>query len=119
MRSLFQPAYILIVMGAAPILFLSGCGQSAPAPSESSTAAATDSAGHNHEGWWCTEHGVPEEECAQCDSSLVAEFKEKGDWCEEHSRPESQCFICSPKRAEKFAARYVAKFGEEPPERTE
>ncbi len=120
MRSLSPPVCALVVMGAASVLFLSGCGQSDSAPTTSSTAADGEStAGHNHGGWWCTEHGVPEEECAQCDASLVAAFKEKGDWCEEHSRPESQCFICSPKRAEKFAARYVAKFGEDPPERTE
>jgi len=75
--------------------------------------------GHNHNGWWCVEHGVPEEECALCDTSLVAAFKEKGDWCEEHQRPDSQCFKCDPKRAEVFVARYVAKFGEQPPAPTE
>ncbi|MEW4527264.1 RND transporter [Maioricimonas sp. JC845] len=74
---------------------------------------------HNHNGWWCVEHGVPEEECALCDTSLVADFKEKGDWCDEHQRPDSQCFKCDPKRAEVFVARYVAKFGEQPPAPTE
>lgn len=74
---------------------------------------------HDHGGWWCAEHGVPEEECALCDVSLVAEFKENGDWCEEHSRPDSQCFECNPENLTKFAARYEAKFGEQPPKPTE
>jgi cobalt-zinc-cadmium efflux system membrane fusion protein len=72
-------------------------------------------AGHTHEGWWCKEHGVPEEVCAQCDSKLVADFKVKGDWCEKHNRPESQCFICHPEKEAEFAALYEAKFGEQPP----
>ena len=71
---------------------------------------------HSHGGWWCVEHGVPEGECARCDSSLVAKFKEAGDWCKEHNRPESQCFICSPKRFDKFVATYEAKTGHKPPQ---
>ena len=74
---------------------------------------------HDHGGWWCNEHGVPEDECALCKTSLVAEFKAKGDWCDEHSRPDSQCFECHPENFEKFAARYEAKFGEQPPKPTE
>jgi len=118
MRSLFQPVCALIVMSAASVLFLSGCGQSDSAPSASSTAESESAPGHNYAGWWCTEHGVPEEECALCDASLVAAFKEDDDWCQEHSRPDSQCFVCHPELAEKFAARFTAKFGEEPPQRT-
>lgn len=76
-------------------------------------------AGHDHGGWWCAEHGVPEGECALCDTSLVADFKAKGDWCVEHNRPESQCFICDASRFESFAARYEAKYGEQPPKPTE
>lgn len=38
-----------------------------------------------------------------------------GDWCKEHNRPESQCFVCDPKRADKFAAEYEAKYGSKPP----
>ena len=70
-------------------------------------------------GWWCVEHGVPEEECALCDKSLVAKFKVKGDWCKEHDRPESTCFLCRPARFDKFAARYEAKTGMKPPKPTE
>jgi len=76
-------------------------------------------ASHDHRGWWCNEHGVPEDECALCKTSLVAEFKANGDWCEEHGRPDSQCFTCNPDLFEKFAARYEAKFGEQPPKPTE
>ncbi|MBA2116127.1 RND transporter [Bremerella alba] len=74
-----------------------------------------DEHGHVHGEWWCGEHGVPEEICAQCDTKLISEFKEKGDWCEDHNRPASQCFICSPELFDKFAARYKAKNGEDPP----
>ena len=74
---------------------------------------------HDHSGWWCNEHGVPEDECALCKRSLVADFKAKGDWCKEHSRPDSQCFECHPENYERFAARYEAKFGEQPPRPTE
>jgi hypothetical protein len=80
---------------------------------------ADDHASYDHSGWWCNEHGVPEEECALCDTSLVADFKAKGDWCDEHNRPESQCFTCDPERFNRFAARYEAKFGEKPPTPTE
>jgi hypothetical protein len=54
-----------------------------------------------------------------CSAQAAAKFKEKDDWCEEHSRAESQCFICDPSRAEKFAKLYEAKYGEQPPKRTE
>ena len=76
-------------------------------------------AAHDHSGWWCNEHGVPEGECALCDTTLVADFKSKDDWCDEHSRPDSQCFSCNPELLDKFAARYEAKFGELPPKPTE
>ncbi|REJ65005.1 MAG: RND transporter [Planctomycetota bacterium] len=72
--------------------------------------------GHGHGGWWCVEHGIPEEECSLCSSKAAAGFKARGDWCEEHNRAESQCFKCDPSRAEKFAKLYKAKFGQAPPE---
>ena len=70
---------------------------------------------HSHDGWWCDEHGVPEEVCAQCNSKVAAEFQKKGDWCKEHDRPDSQCFKCHPELQAKFAAQYEAKFGKKPP----
>lgn len=99
------------------VIALSGCSNSDPVVTDD--APALTNVDLSHGGWWCVEHGVPEEECAQCDKSLVAKFKDAGDWCEEHDRPESQCFICSPKRADKFVARYEAKTGRKPPEPTE
>lgn len=78
-------------------------------------AGATEAAAHSHEGWWCDEHGVPEEVCAQCNTKLVADFKAKNDWCNKHNRPESQCFVCHPEKETEFAALYEAKFGKKPP----
>ena len=122
----------LQVSAVALFAFIVGCGSedgSAPADNSATdaTAAADTDAEHDHEhegehdlhGWWCVEHGVPEEECALCQTDLIAQFKADGDWCEEHDRPNSQCFFCDPSRFETFAARYEAKFGERPPEPTE
>ena len=93
-----------------------GCSGDAPAPAE---AAAAEGEAHDHSGWWCAEHYVPEEVCTRCDASLVAEFKAKGDWCDEHELPDSQCFVCHPEHKEKFAELYETKYGEQPPEPTE
>ncbi len=99
-------------------LALAGCTkQAAEAPPV--TAASAGNGETTHDGWWCVEHGVPEEECALCSANVAADFKKKGDWCKEHDRPESQCFICHPKLEEKFAARYEAKYGTKPPAREE
>ncbi len=104
---------VLVVGG----MWLTGCNQSAeePTPVASTETADTDT----HGEWWCPEHGVPEEICALCDASLVADFKAKGDWCDEHDRPDSQCFICHPEKEAEFAAQYEAKYGEKPPKPTE
>lgn len=107
------------------IAFVAGCGDGNDSTSNTvtDTAQAEQSDDHEkegkHDGWWCVEHGVPEGECTRCDASLTASFKDKGDWCKEHELPESQCFKCNPKRAEKFIARYEAKYGKKPPEPTE
>jgi cobalt-zinc-cadmium efflux system membrane fusion protein len=85
-----------------------GCGKSA-AP-----AAQVAADGPSHDGWWCDEHGVPEEVCALCNVKLVADFKTKDDWCKEHDRPDSQCFICHPEKEAEFAAQYEAKYGSKP-----
>lgn len=104
-----------LTMFLAALVLSSGCDPSTTEPVGAESSAASET-GHDHSGWWCNEHGVPEEECPLCDTSLVAEFKEKGDWCEEHNRPESQCFLCEPERFQRFAARYEAKYGEAPPQ---
>jgi hypothetical protein len=95
-----------------------GCGQPAANTDDATTTAtntAEESHGHTHGGWWCAEHGVPEEVCARCNTKLAAEFQRKGDWCPDHERPKSQCFVCDPALAEHFAAQYKAKYGEAPP----
>lgn len=99
-----------LVVGAA----LGGCArsESAAPPNASADGEAT---GHTHGGWWCNEHGVPEEVCTLCDARLVAGFKAKGDWCKTHERPDSQCFVCHPEREAEFAAQYEAKYGKQPP----
>src|SRR3990172_12741082 len=93
---------------------LIGCGQSAENTASTTATVASDDA-HVHGEWWCDEHGVPEEICAQCSTEVAADFKAKGDWCEEHGRPDSQCFICNPDKEVEFAALYEAKFGSQPP----
>lgn len=105
---------------------LVGCGQTAAPPQVAKTDNGNhkdgdshnhgkEKSGHSHDGWWCDEHGVPEAECALCDSKVAAAFKKKGDWCKEHDRPDSQCFICHPEKLEEYAAKYEAKLGKKPP----
>ncbi|HVA49655.1 MAG TPA: RND transporter [Pirellulales bacterium] len=99
-------------------LLVLGCGHSGATPpgaGQPSQSAAQDSGHHRHEGWWCDEHGVPEEQCGQCNSQVAADFQKKGDWCADHDRPDSQCFVCHPELEAKFAARYEAKYGKKPP----
>lgn len=104
---------------SAAVVLLSGCGQTpsgqggaAVNPAE---AAPEATAGADHSGWWCVEHGVPEEICTRCSTQLAVDFQKQGDWCPAHRRPDSQCFICHPELAAKFAAQYEAKLGHRPP----
>ena len=100
------------------VVLFAGCGRTAKVPPEkamTTTVFEKDEAGHSLDGWWCNEHGVPEEECGQCNSKLAAGFQKKGDWCKEHDRPDSQCFICHPELEVKFSAQYEAKYGKKPP----
>ncbi len=118
---------LMIAALAGGLLGFSGCGtETAPIEIElpldehaGHDHAEGEHSSHDHSGWWCTEHGVPEAECALCDSSLIADFKAKDDWCDDHNRPASQCYKCDPTRLERFAARYEAKFGEQPPQPTD
>ena len=116
MGSLFSLAAFAVV--------LSGCGQSdnksgqpKEKPSPIAQANVKEKKPHDHSGWWCEEHGIPEAECSMCLPDAVAKkrFKDKGDWCDKHERALSQCFICNPKAREKYAALYRAKYGKEPP----
>ena len=90
MRHLF---YALAVVAGIAIL---GCAEKrgdSPAPNTTATGQAAVSPAGQHGGWWCAEHGVPEEECGLCDSSLAAELQKKGDWCAEHDRPDRVIFV--------------------------
>ena len=92
MRSLTNPALVLVVLGvAAPAL-----AQSAPrktTPPAAGKAPAQDAT--------CDEHGVKKSICSRCNPKLAAVYKAKGDWCQEHDRAESQCAICNPELKKK------------------
>ncbi len=115
---------LMLTSAVASVLVLAGCGKTDSGPKAGAkkdknaakgTEVAAKTDGHDHGDWWCAEHGVPEDVCAQCNPKLVAEFKKKGDWCDKHDRPDSQCFVCHPELKGKFAAMYRAKYGKEPP----
>jgi len=105
-------AAALVVAGLG--LAIGGCDKPATKDAKPKTPVA-GAGGHKHDEWWCTPHGIPEEECSMCSPKVAAEFKKKGDWCDMHDRAKSQCFICDPKLKPKFAAQYKAKYGKEPP----
>jgi hypothetical protein len=102
----------ILVLGCAP--------QDKTTPKADEKVAKKDEpqAKSKHSGWWCTEHGIPEDECLMCLHS-EDDLKKKGDWCEKHEYAKSQCFACNPKLKEKYAAQYRAKYGKEPPEADE
>jgi hypothetical protein len=104
----------------AATLMVLGCGQQGPtgpkpAGQDKGPVVKKDDDKNKHEGWWCDEHGIPEDECSMCSAKVAKECKAKGDWCKEHDRAMSQCFYCKPDRREFYAAKYFAKFGKEPP----
>jgi cobalt-zinc-cadmium efflux system membrane fusion protein len=110
MRTIAQHA---LPLGMALLISLAaGCGKS---PSDPAVAEPVSSTAGDHSGWWCVEHGVPEEICGLCDSKLAADLQRKGDWCGDHDRPDSQCFACHPELEARFAAQYEAKYGTKPP----
>ena len=107
-------AFLLV---AAMATLSTGCTDQGKNPNAGSTPTAKQSDDDpSHGGWWCVEHGIPEDDCSLCSSTAAKKFKEKGDWCETHNRAESQCFKCDPERAKKFAKLYEAKVGRAPPE---
>jgi hypothetical protein len=99
------------------LLLLTSCARNTSAEKKASAQKEklVEVADNQHEGWWCDEHGIPEEECSMCNAKVAAECKKKGDWCEKHDRAKSQCFLCDPKLKEQYAAKYRAKYGKEPP----
>jgi hypothetical protein len=107
---------LLFSLLAGVLIELGGCSKDAPKEqAKGNTINPEANKSDDSETWWCKEHGMPEEICAQCSAKVAAECKKKGDWCKEHDRPDSQCFICHPELKEKFAALYTAKYGKEPP----
>lgn len=94
---------------------LCGCSSGEATPAVEVSAAAGSQHGHSHDGWWCPEHGVPEDVCGLCDPKVAARMQADGDWCREHDRPDTQCFACHPEAQARYAALYEAKYGEQPP----
>lgn len=93
-----------------------GCDKPAGSASQASSAP-TPSAKKvdDHSGWWCDEHGMPEEVCDLCSKKYREAEKAKGNWCE-HDRVKSSCFKCNPAAKEKWAKEYEARYGKKPPE---
>jgi hypothetical protein len=106
---------VACVMGC--MLAAAGCAETtrdkATPPQAATKVEATKA--HDHSGWWCDEHGVPEAECSMCSRKVAAECKKNGDWCAKHDRAQSQCFLCDAGLEAKYAARYEAKYGKKPP----
>jgi hypothetical protein len=126
MKSLLCGVAALLV--ASSFLLVAGCGPGDKQQGQADARkdkkadkggpAAEKDKGEGHadsDGWWCDEHGVPEAECSQCNKAVAEACKAKGDWCDKHNRAKSQCFLCDPSQKEKFAARYRARYGKEPP----
>ena len=89
---------VVIFKRSAAVAFLTaicvmsvGCGQQT---NDTTQVSDESHEGHDHGGWWCAEHGIPEEECSMCSAQAAADFKEKGDWCEEHNRAEYRRDSC-------------------------
>lgn len=114
---------IMVTLLATMVLITAGCskesdkgGQANTGQTEKKSAKeGDDKKVHDHSGWWCEEHGVPENLCSLCNNKVAAKCKKDGDWCPLHDRAKSQCFKCEPKLYEKYAAMYQAKFGKAPP----
>ena len=112
-----------VLLFACTLFTLFGCGQAdragpaKPDKNDEKKQEVTEKKVHDHSGWWCDEHGIPEAECSMClpPSKVKTMFKDKGDWCKLHDRADSQCFLCHPELEAKFAARYEAKMGKKPP----
>lgn len=107
---------VSVVFGLLCVVVFVGCTPSASTSSVPAGSTATNVA-DDHSGWWCPEHGVPEDICGLCDPKVGAEMKKKGDWCKQHDCPDSQCFICHPEHEVKFIALHEAKLGTKPPKR--
>lgn len=112
----------LMISGVLVLAFSSvGCNQPAKEDGKKQAQKTDDTKkdipkGGPHDGWWCQEHGVPEEICSLClpPSEVKKRFKDTGDWCKIHERAQSQCFQCDPSKYKKFEDMHVAKMGHKP-----
>src|SRR5437660_9624386 len=89
-----QGEFVLSLVGVFGLLTI-GCGQAEnrgfqakQKGAKMNLAPVAQAHKDDHSGWWCAEHGVPEEICGQCSAKAAAELKKKGDWCKEHDRPD-------------------------------
>ncbi|MFO0796072.1 MAG: hypothetical protein U0804_01280 [Gemmataceae bacterium] len=105
----------------AGLVVLAGCGKAPEAAKDTGKGPTVVAQGNgktepadDHSGWWCNEHGLPEEVCDLCSRKYRNAEKAKGNWCE-HNRVKTSCFKCNPGVQEKYAAEYRTKFGKEPP----
>ena len=116
MRFLRSTNSVLTVAAIAFVLVSIGCNKNETKSGQQAKASTEPKSETTHAGWWCGEHGVPEEMCSICMSEAAAKkkFKDNGDWCKEHNRAESQCFKCDPARYTKFEEMFVAKYGKKP-----
>ena len=73
------------VFATAGLLMLAGCGQQSgnrgtdggPVKATEASHENHEHAGDDHSGWWCAEHGIPEEKCSLCSSMAAAVFQAK------------------------------------------
>ena len=129
MKTFLKRGGLALGLFAAIALLAGGCGSAAPTGGDAKdkgkekerTVAKGDGPkkdekadGKDHSGWWCDEHGLPEEVCDLCSKKFREAEKAKGNWCE-HNRVKSSCFKCNPTLQAKYAAEYKAKFGKAPP----
>ncbi len=117
MTKVLTRAGLIACLFAGAVLFAGGCNKAEPVAENKDKGKGKPQADEkdDHSGWWCKPHGIPEEECSLCSEEYAKKCKDKGDWCAKHDRADSQCFICHPEYKEKFAAKYRAKYGTEPP----
>jgi hypothetical protein len=113
MKGFFTRLATLAFVGV--LLTVVGCGNADKKSADAQAKAKKDSKSFaKHDGWWCQEHGVPEEICSLCSDEAATKFKKEGDWCKLHDRAQSQCFKCDPTLYAKYEAMHVAKYGVAP-----
>ena len=79
MMKFLTRAGLLAGLFAGAILFTTGCGQPAPVAENKEKDKGPGKADEkdDHSGWWCKPHGIPEEECSQCNEEYAKKCKDK------------------------------------------